>query len=66
MEECSTNYVKDCQIHYEKGTRAEKVEVCRESVVRDCDVQGPIICSTEPTSGIHEKEIIGTADNHIS
>lgn len=50
IEECGTDYVKDCNIRYEKATRVEKVEVCVEDYVRDCEAVGPEICTTERSS----------------
>ena len=51
IEKCDTDYVKDCHIHYEKGTRLKPVEVCRENLIRDCDAVGPEVCTKEQTSG---------------
>merc|ERR1712080_69087 len=44
-EDCDENFRKSCFIEYEQIAFNETAEVCRTPLVKDCDVQGPEICS---------------------
>ena len=47
VEKCETDYIKECHIDYEIRAKSIKMEVCKESWERDCDVEGDIVCSME-------------------
>ena len=46
-EECPENYVKKCFIQYGKTDQNVTVNNCRTPFVKDCDLGGEDICSTQ-------------------
>merc|ERR1711990_37417 len=46
-EECDENFRKTCVIEYETVAFNETVKVCRTPLVKDCEVRGPELCSTQ-------------------
>ena len=46
-EECDENYKKNCYIEYKKVALKEPVTFCFQPLVRNCNVPGPIECTTE-------------------
>merc|ERR1712228_967042 len=42
--ECEENFVKSCFIDYEQIAFNETVRICRNPLVKDCDVTGPEVC----------------------
>ena len=51
VEECTTDYVKECFIAYENHARPAKVETCVENYTRNCTLPGEQICSLEEDAG---------------
>ena len=49
-EECEENFRKNCFIAYSQTAQEVTVEICRTSLVKDCDAEGPTVCSTEYAS----------------
>ena len=41
------SFRKNCFIEYSQTAQEVTVEVCRETLVKDCDATGPEVCSTE-------------------
>merc|ERR1712183_1218496 len=46
-EDCEENYRKSCFIEYETIAFNETVQVCRTPLVKDRDIQGPELCTTQ-------------------
>ena len=47
IEKCETDYIKECNIDYEVRSKSVKMEVCKESWVRDCELEGDEVCTME-------------------
>ena len=58
-EECEENYVKKCFIEYNKVAQNVTVNVCRTPLVKDCNLEGDEICTTE-----YESECITEQHEH--
>ena len=46
-EECDDNYRKRCYIEFKNVASQEKVEFCFTPLVKNCDIPGPEVCTTE-------------------
>ena len=46
-EECEDNYRKRCFIEFKQSASDETVQFCHTPLVRNCDIPGPEVCSTE-------------------
>lgn len=49
-EVCEENYKRECVINFEKVAFNVTVTVCRQPLVKDCDVDGVEVCRTESES----------------
>ena len=62
-EVCEENYKRECVINFEKVAFNVTVTVCRQPLVKDCDVDGVEVCRTESESEcttIHEQNQVTT------
>jgi len=61
QEECDENYRKNCFINYDKVAFNQTVRICRNPLVKDCNVLGEPVCrtefETECTTHQHEHEV---------
>jgi len=63
-EECEENYVKKCFIKYGKTAQNVTVNICRTPLVKDCDIDGEEICSTQYESEcLTEQEVHQVTDD---
>ena len=46
-EQCEDNYRKRCFIEFKQSASDETVQFCHTPLVRNCDIPGPEVCSTE-------------------
>jgi len=46
-EKCDENYRKNCFIEYSTTAYNETVQICRQPLLKDCNLSGPEICRTE-------------------
>jgi len=46
-EKCDENFRKNCFIEYSTTAYNETVQICREPLLKDCNISGPEICRTE-------------------
>jgi len=46
-EKCDENFRKNCFIEYSQTAYNETVQICRQPLLKDCNLSGPEICRTE-------------------
>ena len=57
QEQCEDNYKKKCFIDYDKIAFNETVKICRRPLVKQCDIDGPEICSIVYESECWTKQV---------
>lgn len=57
-EECDENFRKNCFIDYKNVAIKEKVKVCFQPLVRNCNIPGPIECTTEYQTRCTTRQVI--------
>ena len=45
-QECDEKYKKTCTIAFEDVAKDEELEVCRANLVKNCQEEGPVECTT--------------------
>ena len=65
MQECDENFLKSCYIEYDTVAFNETVQVCRNPLVKDCNVEGPEICRTEHESECWTKQEVHNVQDDV-
>ena len=47
VEKCRDHYVKNCYMSTASKTAVNEVKECFSDITRDCNAEGPIVCSQE-------------------
>jgi len=65
VQECDENFLKSCYIEYDTVAFNETVQVCRNPLVKDCNIAGPEICRTEYESECWTKQEVHDVQDDV-